>query len=103
MKKNENLESDCPAEGMLKQLSGKWKPQIFLLALKGAVRFNGLLREINGASKQSIATALRELEESGFLERTVISQKPLHIEYNLSHKGRTMIPVLKQLELFCAE
>lgn len=103
MKKIENLDTDCPAEGILKQISGKWKPQIFLLALKGAVRFNGLLREINGASKQSIATALRELEESGLLDRNVISQKPLHIEYNLSQKGKSLVPVLKQLELFSIE
>ncbi|WP_281232967.1 winged helix-turn-helix transcriptional regulator [Flavobacterium gelatinilyticum] len=93
-------EKGCPAEGLLKLLSGKWKPQIFLLAVDGPIRFNGLLRDIKGANKQSISTALRELEEFGLLDKTVIKLKPLHIEYNLSEKGKSLIPVFKQLEFF---
>lgn len=100
MKKTEETSSECPAEGLLKQLSGKWKPQIFRLALQGAVRFNGLLKEINGSNKQSIATALRELEENGLLEKKTIKLKPLHIEYTLSEKGKSLIPVFQQLEHF---
>lgn len=91
---------DCPAETLLRQLSGKWKPQIFLLAMLGPVRFNGLLRELNGSSKQSIAAALRELEESNLLQKQVISRKPLHIEYTLSEKGKSVVPVFRQLEHF---
>jgi DNA-binding HxlR family transcriptional regulator len=100
MGKNADTGSECPAEGLLKQLSGKWKPQIFRLALQGAVRFNGLLREISGSNKQSIATALREMEEFGLLEKKVVKQKPLHIEYSLSEKGRLLVPVFQQLEFF---
>lgn len=100
MKKDGEVESECPAEGLLKQLSGKWKPQIFLLAVKGAVRFNGLLRDIKGSNKQSIATALREMEDYGLLTKTVIAQKPLHIEYTLSEKGLSLVPVFRQLEFF---
>jgi len=100
MEKTEETRSECPAEGLLKQLSGKWKPQIFRLALEGAVRFNGLLKEINGSNKQSIATALRELEENGLLEKKTITLKPLHIEYTLSEKGKSLIPVFQQLEHF---
>ncbi|MEL1241324.1 winged helix-turn-helix transcriptional regulator [Flavobacterium flavipallidum] len=79
-------------------LSGKWKPQIFRLTLDGAVRFNGLLRQLEGSNKQSVATALRELEEQGILERVVIEQKPLHVEYHLSEKGKALVPVFLQLE-----
>ncbi|WP_343614568.1 helix-turn-helix domain-containing protein [Flavobacterium sp.] len=93
-------ENECPAEGLLKLLSGKWKPQIFLLAVNGPIRFNGLLRDLKGANKQSISTALRELEEFGLLDKSVIKLKPLHIEYNLSEKGKSLIPVFKQLEFF---
>ena len=96
--KNEMNESNCPAEGLLKMLSGKWKPQIFRLALNGALRFNTLLRQMEGANKQSVATALRELEEQGILEKVVVKQKPLHIEYYLSEKGKALVPVFLQLE-----
>lgn len=96
----EEKESGCPAEGLLKLLSGKWKPQIFLLAVDGPIRFNGLLRDIKGSNKQSIAIALRELEEFGLLDKEVIKLKPLHIEYNLSERGKSLIPVFRQLESF---
>ena len=91
-------ENSCPAEGLLKMLSGKWKPQIFRLALNGPIRFNSLLRQIEGSNKQSIAVALKELEEQGLLEKEVIRLKPLHIEYNLSEKGKSLITVFRQLE-----
>ena len=79
-------------------LSGKWKPQIFRIALNGSIRFNTLLRQIEGSNKQSIAVALKELEEYGLLEKKVIKLKPLHIEYNLTEKGKSLIPVFQQLE-----
>ncbi|HJY22171.1 MAG TPA: helix-turn-helix domain-containing protein [Hanamia sp.] len=91
-------ENDCKAEGLLKMLSGKWKPQIFRLAVNGPVRFNSLLRQIKGSNKQSVAVALKELEEQQLLEKKVVKQKPLHIEYNLSEKGKLLIPVFRQLE-----
>jgi DNA-binding HxlR family transcriptional regulator len=91
-------EPACPAEGLLKTLSGKWKAQIFRVAVDGAVRFNSLLRQLEGSNKQSIAVALKELEEQGLLEKTIVSEKPLHIEYHLSEKGKSLIPVFRQLE-----
>ncbi len=91
-------ENSCKAEGLLKMLSGKWKPQIFRQALDGPIRFNSLLRQLEGSNKQSIAVALKELEEQQLLEKVVVKQKPLHIEYNLSEKGQSLIPVFRQLE-----
>ncbi|WP_237421151.1 helix-turn-helix domain-containing protein [Flavobacterium sp. Sd200] len=57
-----------------------------------------MLREIKEANRQSLSVALRELEEARLLEKLIIKQKPLHIEYNLAEKGRLLIPVFKQLE-----
>lgn len=90
--------NECPAEGLLKKMSGKWKPQIFKLALSGDVRFSELLRQLPGANKQSLSIALRELEESGLLDKTIITHKPLHISYSLSASGRAVIPLFQQLE-----
>lgn len=99
-KKEPEVAKPCPAEGMLKLLSGKFKPQVFRLATEGPVRFNSLVRDIEGANKQSIAVALRELEENGLLEKKTIQLKPLHIEYTLTEKGESLISVFKQLEFF---
>lgn len=88
----------CPAQGLLKLLSGKWKPEIFRLALENPIRFSNLLRQIEGSNKQTLSVALRELEEVSLLEKVIISEKPLHIEYVLTDKGKILIPVFKQLE-----
>ncbi|HAK80605.1 MAG TPA: transcriptional regulator [Runella sp.] len=94
----ENPANSCPAEELLKLMASKWKPQLFRLAVQGPLRFNSLLRDIEGANKQSLANSLNELVEEGYLEKIVIKQKPLHIEYTLSEKGKTLIPVFQQLE-----
>jgi DNA-binding HxlR family transcriptional regulator len=89
---------ECPAEELLQLLAGRWKARIFRLALEGPVRFNGLLRQLKGSTKQSVALALRELCEAGLLTKTVIKLKPLHIEYRLSDKGQAVVPVFRRLE-----
>ena len=98
--KKEIIENEtCPAQGLLKLLSGKWKPEIFRLAVEAPLRFSSLLRQIEGANKQTLAVALRELEEINLIEKIIIKQKPLHIEYNQTEKGKSLIPVFKQLEI----
>jgi len=97
-KKDEPASEFCPAEEVLKLMAGKWKPQIFRLALEGPLRFSSLLREIPGSNKQSISVALRELENEGLLVKTIVKLKPLHIEYHLSDRGQSMTDFFKQLE-----
>lgn len=97
--KKERVENEtCPAQGLLKLLSGKWKLEIFRLAVDAPLRFSSLMRQIEGSNKQSLSVALRELEEVELLDKIVITAKPLHIEYHLTTKGKSMVPVLKQLE-----
>jgi len=91
-------EEICPAEALLKMLSGKWKLQIFRLAVQEPVRFSVLLRTLEGSNRQTISLALRDMEEQGLLHKITIQQKPLHIEYQLTEKGRSMIPIFRELE-----
>ena len=97
-KKHTEENETCPAQALLKQLSGKWKPEVFRLAVDGPLRFSSLLRQIEGSNKQTLSVALRELEEAGLLQRKIIQQKPLHVEYYLTENARQLIPVFKQLE-----
>ncbi|MGN6416911.1 MAG: winged helix-turn-helix transcriptional regulator [Pseudobacter sp.] len=91
-------EETCPAQSLLKQLSGKWKPEIFRLALAGPLRFNSLLKQIKGSNKQSLAIALSTLEEMELLQKITVSEKPLHIEYHLTERGKQLVPIFQQLE-----
>jgi len=91
-------EEICPAEALLKMLSGKWKLQIFRLAVQEPVRFSVLLKRLEGSNRQSISLALKDLEEQGLLHRITVRQKPLHIEYQMTEKGSAMIPIFRELE-----
>lgn len=62
------------------------------------VRFNQLLRDIPESNKQALTNALRELEHDGLLVRTVVRQKPLQVEYDLTDQGRTIIGLLRAME-----
>jgi DNA-binding HxlR family transcriptional regulator len=88
----------CPREYLLKFLTGKWKSCIFRYATEGPVRFGQITRLLPEASKQALTNALRELEESDILERRVIKEKPLHVEYYLTELGHEFVPIFKAIE-----
>ena len=89
--------SECPAEAMLKLISGKWKPQMLRMAMQGPLRFSALLRQLPGSSRQSLSVTLSDLENAGLLHRHILSQKPLHVEYTLTERGAATLPLLQQL------
>lgn len=91
--------NDCPGEPTLRVLTVKWAPQILRHTMDGSVRFSGLLKAMPQANKQSVSIALDKLEENGFIERTIVKQKPLHIEYNITERGQSVIQVFKTISL----
>jgi len=99
MTNNSSIAKDytCPGEPLLRVIAGKWKPQIFKVAADGPFRFSHLMKEFPGANKQSLSVALRDMEEAGILLKTTITEKPLHIEYQLSPKGVDVMGVYKYI------
>ncbi len=91
-------DTDCPAQQALRSIAGKWKPRILRAAMSAPVRFNALLRELPDSNRQALTNALREMEADGLLERTVVRQKPLHVEYVLTVQGRSIVDLLQGLE-----
>ena len=86
-------------EEALNIILGKWKPIILLhLQLQGTRRFSDLKKRIPGISQKMLSSQLKELEEQGVLEKITVKLKPLHIEYHLTEKGKSLIPVFQQLE-----
>ena len=64
------------------------------------MHFNTLLRQLPEANKQSMTVALRELEALKLLERKIIREKPLHVEYSLTPHGQSLVPIFHSLEQF---
>ncbi|MBL0745758.1 winged helix-turn-helix transcriptional regulator [Chryseolinea lacunae] len=96
--KNPEIIVECPKEYLLKLLTGKWKPCIFRYATQGPVRFGQISRLLPEATKQGLTNALRELESANIVERRVIQEKPLHVEYHLTELGIEFIPIFNAIE-----
>jgi len=73
---------------VMKKVFGKWSVEIILstYSLK-SVRFGDLRRLLNGISSRVLSKKLKDLEELGFLERSVIESRPPKVMYTLSEKG----------------
>lgn len=90
---------DCALDAAMSVIEGRWKTVIICkLARNGApMRYNQLMGSIEGISPRIFTLQLKEMESDGIVVRNVISLRPKSVEYSLSEKGMSLIPVLLQL------
>ena len=88
---------DCPVEAALDLIGGKWKPVILLHIVEATRRFNELRRLMPNITQRMLTHQLRELEADGLVHREVYPQVPPKVEYSLTGRGETLIPVLTML------
>ena len=82
----------------LSLISGKYKMVVlYTLATFGVVRFNELQRFIGTISYKTLTTTLRELEADQLIIRTEYPQVPPKVEYRLSARGESLIPMFDEL------
>jgi DNA-binding HxlR family transcriptional regulator len=79
---------------MLARISDKWTLLVVRVLGRGPSRFNALRREVGKISQKVLASTLRDLEENGFISRTVTPTTPPQVEYALTKLGREfLVPV----------
>lgn len=89
---------DTPFGYTLSVIGGKWKMVIiYLLAENQPVRFNDLKRQIGAITYKTLSAQLKELEADGLVLRKEYPQVPPKVEYRLTEKAETLLPVLEQL------
>lgn len=88
---------NCPVRLTNNIIGGKWKPVIFNLVIHDVNRFGEILHLVEGLSKKVLTTQLRELEAEGVLQRIEQGKKPKKVEYILTEKGKTFIPVIEAM------
>lgn len=87
-----------PFEYTLSIVSGKWKLKIiYLLACTSPVRYNMLKRNIDGITHKMLSTQLKELEQEDVIFRNEYPQVPPKVEYSLTSKGESLIPIVKAM------
>ncbi|WP_293113430.1 helix-turn-helix domain-containing protein [Moorena sp. SIO4G3] len=95
--------SPCPIERGMRILGGKWKGSILWHLKDGPMRFNDLARQIGGASKKMVTQRLREMEDTGLVNRNVISTKPIAVAYEITDFGRTALKFLEEVKKWAEE
>ncbi len=78
-------------------IGGKWKGLILYRLDEGTKRFNELNRMLCKITPRTLTKQLRELEADGLIRRKVYPQVPPKVEYDLTERGRTLIPALEAL------
>jgi DNA-binding HxlR family transcriptional regulator len=85
------------ADDAIYVVGGKWKLRVIVALREGNKRFNEIQRAIDGISARVLSSELKELEMNGFLTRTVHTQTPVVVEYQITPYADTLKDVLSAL------
>jgi len=93
IKKGESRE--CFYFGVARKLIGdKWSLLILFILRDGCMRFNALLRGVEGISQKVLAATLKDLERDGYIKREVLNTSPPCVEYSLTAMGQNFLEIL---------
>ena len=84
----------CPVETTLTLISDKWKVLILRDLLPGTKRFGELRKSIGHVSQKVLTAQLRQMEQSGLVNRKVYAEVPPKVEYSLTEVGYSLKPIL---------
>ena len=102
----ETVFTDCPIRNVLARISGKWSLLVlYTLDRNGMspMRFNQLRRAIPDISQKVLTTTLRTLETDGPICRKVFAEVPPRVEYSLTERALTLIPLIDSLINWAAD
>lgn len=89
----------CPIVYALNIIGQKWKiPILWHLADEGTLRYNELKRGVYGITNIMLTKSLQELEAHHLIHREQYDTIPPKVEYSLTERGKTLIPLLKEFD-----
>ena len=94
------LERDirCPLEYGLEVFGGKWNSRIIcVLAAKRVLRYSELRREMGNITDAVLAGTLKTLITNGIVCRKSYDEIPPRVEYSLTEKGQSVVPILQSI------
>ena len=65
---------------------------------EGQIRYGELKRKVFGITNTMLANSLKEMEETGLVERHQFNEMPVRVEYSLTDKARSIVPILLELK-----
>lgn len=89
--------AQCPTRFALDRIADKWSVLIVSLLPQGPMRFNAILREVQGISQKVLSQTLKGLERDGLVTRTAFATVPVTVEYTITPLGQTLAISLTQV------
>jgi DNA-binding HxlR family transcriptional regulator len=97
----EQRETCCSAYHRAIELIGKrWTGAILFVLMDGPLRFSEVKVLVPDLSDRLLSERLKELEAEGIVERRVIDDMPVRVEYGLTTKGRALEPAVRSLKVW---
>jgi DNA-binding HxlR family transcriptional regulator len=94
-------ESCCSAYHQAIELIGKrWTGAILFVLMDGPLRFSEVKVLVPDLSDRLLSERMKELEAEGIVERRVIDDMPVRVEYTLTDKGRALEPAVRSLKVW---
>src|SRR5215831_3945089 len=75
----------------------RWTGAIIFVLIKTRCRFATLRDAIPDITDRMLSERLQELEEEGIVERTVVPETPVRVEYSLTKKGRALASAIEAI------
>lgn len=94
----------CSIEYTLNKVGGKWKTVILWhLGVDGTHRYNELHRLLPGVAHKVLSQQLKDLEADELIKRKQYDEIPPKVEYSMTEKGRTLLPLLEEMHRWGTE
>jgi DNA-binding HxlR family transcriptional regulator len=91
----------CSAYHRAVELIGKrWSGAIVFVLMDGALRFSEVKLLVPDISDRLLSERMKELEAEGIVQRRVIDEMPVRVEYRLTAKGRALEPAVRSLKVW---
>ena len=104
MKNEPIVTAFCPAFHRSVELIGKrWNGAILRSMRSGRYRFSDISESIPGLHDRLLSERLKELECEGIVQRIVIPDTPVRIEYRLTEKGAALDGVMDAISAWAYE
>jgi DNA-binding HxlR family transcriptional regulator len=94
------VDPTCPVCRTADIICGKWTLLLIRDLAEGHSRFCELERSLAGISPRTLSLRLRALEEEGIVERHSFGEVPPRVEYELTEKGRDLLPIIDDMRAY---
>ena len=89
-----------PVDYVLQIIGGTWKVPVLWRLKNKPHRYNELEKDIPHISQKMLTKALKELEQVGLITKTVYAEVPPKVVYEISEKGKQIIPLIESIRNF---